>query len=93
MYLVREKIVNGETEGYFVDEKISGKLIESHFVDVNFKSCSCKYFAESHNQYNHFHINLCKHWVKSGKPQCALYGKSKDGKIVTLCQGFLRKTK
>ena len=91
MYLVREKIENGETTGYYIDEKISGKLIETHFVDSMFKTCSCKYFQESHNPYNHFHINLCKFWVRSGKPKCALYAKSRSGKIVVLCQGFIPK--
>lgn len=90
MYLVRENIVDGKTTGYFVDEKISGKLIESHFVSVNLKECSCRYFAESHNPYHHFHINLCKQWLKMGKPECALFGKSKDGKIAILCRGFIR---
>jgi tRNA U34 2-thiouridine synthase MnmA/TrmU len=62
-------------------------------TEERIKECSCKYFAESHNPYNHFHINLCKHWLKMGKPQCALFGKSKDGKIVVLCQGFVRNKK
>lgn len=92
MYLVRENIFNGETTGYFVDEKISGKLIESHFVDVSLKKCSCKHFKESQNPYQHFHINLCKKWLKMGKPECALFSKSKTGKIIVLCNGFIRKS-
>ena len=27
--------------------------------------------------------------IKNGKPKCAMYAKSKDGKIVTLCPGFI----
>lgn len=91
MYLIHEKIENGELLGYIVEEKICGNFIESHFVDVTLKSCSCKYFAESNNCYSHFHINLCRNWIKNGKPMCAMYAKSKDGKIVTLCQGFIPK--
>lgn len=90
MYLVRENIVDGEVNGYFVDEKIQGRLIESHFVTLNPPSCSCKYFQFSHNPYNHFHINLVKFWIKSGKPQSALYAKNKQGKIITLCPGFIK---
>jgi len=89
MYLISEKIVNDEIVGYNVEEKISGTLIESHFIDINLKTCSCKYFAESNNCYSHFHINLCRNWIKNGKPKCAMYAKSKDGKIVTLCPGFI----
>ena len=81
MYLIREKIENDEVVGYYVDEKISGVL--------TLHKCSCKYFAESNNCYSHFHINLCKNWIKNGKPKCAMYAKSKDGKIVTLCPGFI----
>lgn len=89
MYLIREKIENDEVVGYYVDEKISGVLIETHLVSVDLKQCSCKYFAESHNYHSHFHINLCHNWIANGKPKCAMYAKSKDGKIVTLCQGFI----
>ena len=89
MYLIREKIENDEVVGYYVDEKISGVLIETHEVDKTLHKCSCKYFAESNNCYSHFHINLCKNWIKNGKPKCAMYDKSKDGKIVTLCPGFI----
>ena len=89
MYLIREKYENEELIGYLIDEKISGVLIETHFVDKSLHSCSCKYFTESHNCYSHFHINLCRNWIKNGKPLCAMYAKSKDGKIVTLCPGFI----
>jgi len=89
MYLIREKYENEELVGYLIDEKISGVLIETHFVDKSLHKCSCRYFTESHNCYSHFHINLCRNWIKNGKPQCAMYAKSKDGKIVTLCPGFI----
>lgn len=90
MYLIREDTLDDQTIGYWVDEKINGNLIESHFVTADLKTCSCRYFAESKNPYNHFHINLCQHWIKAGKPQCAMYAKSKKGKIVTLCPGFIK---
>jgi hypothetical protein len=90
MYLIRENVQDEEITGYWIDEKINGKLIESHFVTKDLKTCSCKYFAESQNPYNHFHINLCSYWIKSGKPQCAMYAKSKKGKIVVLCPGFTK---
>ena len=89
MYLIREKYENDELVGYLIDEKISGVLIETHFVDKSLHNCSCKYFIESHNCYSHFHINLCRNWIKNGKPQCAMYAKTKDGKIATLCPGFI----
>lgn len=89
MYLIREKIENDKVVGYQIDEKISGVLIESHVVSADLKHCSCKYFAESQNTHNHFHINLIHNWLKNGKPMCAMYAKSKDGKIVTLCPGFI----
>lgn len=89
MYLIRENIIDNELTGYFVDEKISGKLIETHFIDKSLKSCSCRYYAESQNPYGHFHIALVRNWIKLGKPRSALFGKSKNGKIVTLCPGFV----
>ena len=90
MYLIRENIINGKNEGYFVDEKIQGKLIASYFVTLNPICCSCHHFAESKNKFNHFHINLVRHWIEQGKPMSAIYAKSKMGKIVTLCPGFIR---
>lgn len=90
MYIVRENVINGEECGYFVDEKIRGTLIESIYVTLSPKSCSCKHFTESKNIYNHFHINLVEHWVKSGKPTAAIYAKSKKGKIRVLCPGFIK---
>lgn len=90
MYLIRENIIDDEVNGYWVDEKINGVLIESHFVTLSPRSCSCKYFAESHNKFNHFHIALVEHWIKNGKPTASLYAKSKAGKIVTLCPGFVK---
>lgn len=89
MYIVTENIVDGDLIDYVVTEKIAGKVIESHHIDPTLKNCSCRYFAESHNPFSHFHINLCKHWLRMGKPRSALYGKSKDGKVVTLCAGFV----
>lgn len=93
MYLVSENIIDGKTNGYFVHEKISGKLINSYFIDYRLKTCSCKYFAESHNCYNHFHINLVRNWLKQNKPECAMYAKSKQGKIITLCPGFVKSSR
>lgn len=91
MYLLKENFdENGKLLNYQIDEKINGNLIESHYISTDLKSCSCKYFAESNNPYTHFHINLCKHWIKEGKPMCAMYAKSKKGKIVTLCPGFIK---
>ena len=49
MYLIREKIENDEVVGYYVDEKISGVLIEAHAVDKTLHKCSSKYFAASNN--------------------------------------------
>lgn len=93
MYIVSENVVDGDLVGYIVTEKISGRIIESHHIDANLKTCSCRYFAESQNPYSHFHINLCKHWLRMGKPKSALYGKAKNGKIVTLCSGFTMPSK
>lgn len=91
MYLVEEQLdANGETVGYWLREKISNKLIESYFITLSPRTCSCKYFAESHNVYNHFHINVVELWVKQGKPCAAMYGKTKQGKIITLCPGFIK---
>lgn len=91
MYLVEEQLDSEDNcIGYWVREKIQGVLIDSHFVMLSPRSCSCKYFAESHNPYNHFHINLVENWIKNGKPSCAIYAKAKDGKIVTLCPGFIK---
>lgn len=94
MYLIEESVVDDKVNGYFVREKISGQLIESHFITKDLKECSCTYFQLAKNKYNHFHINLVKNWLKLGKPKSALFAKSKKGKIVTLCPGFvLSKTK
>ena len=90
MYMIRENVINDKVEGYWVDEKIRGVLIESTYVTLSPKSCSCKHFVESHNVYNHFHINLVENWIKHGKPIAAIYGKSKKGKIITLCPGFVK---
>jgi hypothetical protein len=90
MYLIRENIENDKITGYIVEEKIQGVLVESHFVTLNPKTCSCRYFAESHNCHSHFHINLVENWIKNGCPSCAMYAKSKQGKIVTLCPGFIK---
>ncbi|MBO4622485.1 MAG: hypothetical protein J5691_01225 [Bacilli bacterium] len=90
MYMIRENIIEGEVQGYWVDEKIHGIIVESTYVTLHPRSCSCHFFTESKNVHNHFHINLVEHWIKSGKPIAAIYGKSKKGKIVTLCQGFVK---
>lgn len=91
MYLIEEQIdLDNTVLGYWIREKIQGKLIASYFVTLNPLSCSCKHFAESHNKFNHFHINLVQNWIKNGKPCCAIYAKSKKGKIVTLCPGFIK---
>ena len=90
MYLIRENMINGTNEGYFVDEKIQGKLIASYFVTLHPIACSCQHFMESKNKFNHFHINLVRNWIEHGKPECAIYAKSKSGKIVTLCPGFIK---
>lgn len=90
MYMIRENIINNKVEGYWIDEKIRGVLIESTYVTLHPKSCSCHFFAESKNLHNHFHINLVEYWIKSGKPIAAIYGKSKKGKIITLCPGFVK---
>lgn len=89
MYIVRENIVKDKCTGYWVDENIDGKLIESFFVTLSPRSCSCKYFAESQNIYNHFHINLVEYWIRTGKPFGAVYEKSKQGKVRVLCEGFI----
>jgi len=88
--MIRENIIEGEVQGYWVDEKIHGIIVESTYVTLHPRSCSCHFFTESKNIHNHFHINLVEHWIKSGKPVAAIYGKSKKGKIVTLCQGFVK---
>lgn len=90
MYMIRENIIEGEVQGYWVDEKIHGIIVESTYVTLHPRSCSCHFFTESKNIHNHFHINLVEHWIKAGKPIAAIYGKSKKGKIVTLCQGFVK---
>lgn len=90
MYLVRKNISkNKNDDGYWVDEKINGKLVESYYITLKPCTCSCQHFEESHNPFNHFHILLVKNWIKEGCPQCAIYAKSKQGKIRTLCPGFL----
>lgn len=88
--MIRENIIEGEIQGYWVDEKIHGIIVESTYVTLHPKSCSCHFFTESKNIHNHFHINLVEHWIKAGKPIAAIYGKSKKGKIITLCQGFVK---
>ena len=90
MYMIRENIIDNEVQGYWVDEKIHGIIVESTYVTLHPRACSCHFFTESKNMHNHFHINLVEHWIKSGKPIAAIYGKSKKGKIVTLCQGFVK---
>lgn len=90
MYIIRENIINGIVEGYWVDEKIRGTIIESTYVTLYPRSCSCKFFTESKNTHNHFHINLVENWIRNGKPIAAIYGKSKKGKIITLCPGFIK---
>lgn len=91
MYLIEEQLDSeNKTVGYWVREKIANKLVESHFVTLSPKQCSCKYFAESHNPHTHFHINVVETWIKQGKPCAAMYGKSKSGKVVTLCPGFIK---
>lgn len=90
MYTIRENIIDGEVQGYWIDEKIRGVLIESTYVTLKPKSCSCHFFTESKNMHNHFHINLVEHWINSGKPIAAMYGKAKNGKIVVLCPGFTK---
>lgn len=90
MYLIHEQLREDNTPEYIIDEKINGHLIESFVVTLSPHTCSCHYFAESNNKLNHFHINLVEHWIKKGKPCAAMYAKSKTGKIVTLCQGFIK---
>ena len=58
MYTIRENIIEGEVQGYWIDEKIRGVLIESTYVTLKPRSCSCHLFCESKNVHNHFHINL-----------------------------------
>jgi hypothetical protein len=91
MYLIRPNIIEGNITGYWCDEKIQGKLIESHFVTLHPRACSCRHFTESRNVFGHFHIALVEHYLKNGSPIAAIYGKSKDGKIETLCPGFTKK--
>ena len=84
MYLIRET-----SEGFFVDYKIRGYLVESYFITINpKKECSCHFFTESHNYHNHFHINLVEYWIKAGKPKYAMYDKDERGKIKVLCEGI-----
>lgn len=90
MYSIRENIINDEVDGYFIDEKIRGILVESIYVTLSPRNCSCRHFTESKNLHNHFHINLVEYWIKMGKPTAALYSKSKTGKIITLCPGFIK---
>lgn len=90
MYTIRENVIDDKVEGYWIDEKIRGALIESTYVTLSPKSCSCHFFCESKNIHNHFHINLVEHWIKTGKPIAAMYAKSKSGKIITLCPGFIK---
>ncbi len=90
MYLIRENIKEDNTSEYIIDEKINGHLIESFTVTLSPHTCSCHYFHESNNKLNHFHINLVEHWIKNGKPCAAMYAKSRAGKIVTLCPGFIK---
>ena len=90
MYLIREHIKEDNTSEYIIDEKINGYLIESFVVTLSPHTCSCHYFAESNNKLNHFHINLVENWIRHNKPCAAMYAKSKTGKIVTLCPGFVK---
>ena len=84
MYLVRET-----EEGFFVDYKINGYLVDSYFVTLTpKKECSCRFFMESRNHRNHFHINIVERWIADGKPKFAMYDKSKTGKIIVLCKGI-----
>jgi len=84
MYLIRET-----EEGFFVDYKLKGFLVDSYFVTLSpKKECSCHFFSETHNHRNHFHINLVEKWVAEGKPKFAIYDKSKTGKIITVCKGI-----
>lgn len=54
MYLIEEQLdSDNKTVGYWVREKIANKLVESHFVTLSPKQCSCRYFAESHNPHTH----------------------------------------
>ncbi len=91
MYLIRENVVDGETDGYWVDQKLRGQIVESFFVQMSPRSCSCCHFAASQNIYNHFHILLVENWLKTGKPTSAIYTKGRKGKIQTLCAGFVAK--
>ena len=89
MYLVRENVIDNKTTGYWVDEKIDGQLITSHFITLYPKiTCSCQYFQESHNPLNHFHIQVLKYWLKEGSPKFAMYKKSKIGKVIKVFDGF-----
>ncbi len=92
MYLVRKNIVDDKEDGYWVDEKINGKLVESYYVTLKPNTCSCQHFTNSNNAFNHFHINLVYNWLKHGCPECAIYSKTKEGKIQTLCPGFIKKS-
>lgn len=84
MYLIRET-----TEGFFVDYKIKGYLVDSYFVRLTpKKECSCQFFSAAKNHRNHFHIVLVEKWIADGKPKFAIYDKSKSGKIITVCKGI-----
>ena len=94
MYLIRKNIITEnnieKVNGYWVDEKINGQLIESFFIQLDtHKTCSCKYFTESKNPRNHFHILLVENWIRNGCPKYAIYIKNKKGKIETLCPGYI----
>ena len=52
MYLIEELNDNK----YLIREKIQGELVAEYIVTLNPKTCSCQYFAESHNCHNHFHF-------------------------------------
>jgi len=85
MYLIRPS----DNGGYFVDQKYDGVLVDSFYVQLTpRKSCSCKYFTESNNHYNHFHISLIEYWLKQGSPKSAMYEKDKNGKIKVLFEGI-----
>lgn len=85
MYTIRK-----ENEIYFVDHKIDTKLINTFLVTLTpKKSCSCKYFQNSKNYYNHKHILLVEYWIKQGCPKYAFYDFDKKGKIIILSRGIL----
>jgi len=90
MYLIRENIKEDNSVEYIVDEKINGHLVESFTITLSPNTCSCHYFAESNNKLNHFHINLVENWIRHGRPCAAMYAKTRSGKIITLCPGFIK---